>query len=334
MQSHNIYFVGKNEIDVRNEDVRKPSPHEVVIATKKTLISTGTETICLERRFEPGTGWDNWVKYPFAPGYSLSGVVIEKGADVTSINVGDRVAARKPHHQYVTAEEDELVLIPAGVSDEDATWFGLANITQIGIRRAQHELGDAVVVIGVGLLGQLVIQYLRLMGARQIIAIDFSETRLELAAAHGATTTLAMGVEAAQDTIWELTEHGADVVYDITGYAPVFAHAQGLLRKFGRLIVLGDTGTPSEQRLTHDVIKQGLTIVGAHDVHFPRKHTTDSYWNHLTMAQLFYTYLARGDMRVNDLISHRYAPEQARDAYSMLISDRSAAMGVVFDWEM
>jgi threonine dehydrogenase-like Zn-dependent dehydrogenase len=142
-----------------------------------------------------------------------------------------------------------------------------------------------------------------------------------------------MGVEAARDTIWELTGSGADVVYDITGYAPVFAHAQKLLRKFGKLVVLGDTGTPSEQRLTHEVIKQGLTIVGAHDIHFSRKHTPDIYWNHLTMTQLFYSYLARVDMRVNDLISHRYTPSQAREAYGMLTTDRSAAMGVVFDWE-
>ena len=67
-------------------------------------------------------------------------MVIEKGADVTSINVGDRVAARKPHHQYVTAEEDELVLIPAGVSDEDATWFGLANITFVLWARGKFSL--------------------------------------------------------------------------------------------------------------------------------------------------------------------------------------------------
>jgi len=46
-----------------------------------------------------------------------------------------------------------VVPIPDGVSDEDATWFGLACITQVAVRAAAHELGDVVVIIGAGPLG-------------------------------------------------------------------------------------------------------------------------------------------------------------------------------------
>lgn len=50
------------------------------------------------------------------------------------------------------------------------------------------------------------------------------------------------------------------------------------------------------------------------------------------MVELFFTYLQRGDMRVSDLITHRYSPQMAPESYRMLQTDRSEAMGVLFDW--
>ena len=52
------------------------------------------------------------------------------------------------------------------------------------------------------------------------------------------------------------------------------------------------------------------------------------------MTELFFAYVARGQMRVEDLISHRYDPHNAADAYAMLTRDRSHAMGVLFDWTL
>ncbi len=74
-------------------------------------------------------------------------------------------------------------------------------MTQLGIRRAALQLGEAVGVIGLGVLGQLVVQYLALSGARQIIAIDRSVPRLALAQGHGATATLALDVADARAAV-------------------------------------------------------------------------------------------------------------------------------------
>jgi 2-desacetyl-2-hydroxyethyl bacteriochlorophyllide A dehydrogenase len=305
------------------------------VEARCSLISTGTEGICLGRLFEPDSHWDHWVKYPFYPGYNMAGVVREVGAGVSDWKPGDRVAARTGHRLYniTNVEGARLAKIPDAVSDETACWFGMASIAQTGVRAASHKLGDSVVIIGMGLLGQLVTQFVRLMGAREIIAIDTSEPRLQMAKAHGATQTLAMGVAEAHDAVWELTSgRGADVVYDITGHPAVFAPALGLARRFGELLLLGDAGSPSEQRLTSDVILRGVRIIGAHDGHPPVVATDDNYWSVLHMTELFFTYLQREQMRLDDLITHRYKPEQASEAYEMLMTNRSAAMGVVFDW--
>lgn len=333
MQSLNIYFTGANQVETHVEPVRELQPEEVLLQATRSIISTGTEGICLGRLFDPGTHWDNWIKYPFSPGYSLVGNVIATGSAVTKAKVGDRVAAAVTHKQFNITHQNKLIPIPDGVSDEDATWFHLAYITQVGVRRAEHQLGDSVALIGVGLLGQLVTQYLRLSGARAIIAIDPAEMRLKMAAAHGATTTLAMTAEAAREYVLELTEgEGVNVVYDITGFASVFPSAIRLAGDYGKVIILGDTGSPGKQQLTGDVITKGLRIIGAHDMHAPAVSTARDYWSHKRMAELFFTYLQRGDMRVNDLVTHRYSPADAVETYRMLREERATAMGVIFDW--
>lgn len=137
--------------------------------------------------------------------------------------------------------------------------MGLGKITQVGVRAAQHVLGDTVVVIGLGLLGQLVVQYARLSGASEVIGIDTAPRRLEMAASHGATHTLNMTAEKAREAVFDLTGgRGADVVYDITGHPAVFATALPLARRFGTVVLLGDAGSPNLQTLTGDVVTRGL----------------------------------------------------------------------------
>jgi 2-desacetyl-2-hydroxyethyl bacteriochlorophyllide A dehydrogenase len=333
MESLNMYFVGQNQVNLVKEAIADPGPGEVLVKTSKTLISTGTETICLERRFEPGSHYDRWVQYPFPPGYSLAGTIVAVGDGVNDFQPGECVAIRAHHRQYVLTTPQRLYRIPQGVTEEDATWFGLGNIVQIGVRQAEHRLGDSVVVIGLGLLGQLVVQYAHLMGARQIIVVDTARKRLEMACVHGATHALAMTVEDARDEILRLTDgQGADVVYDVTGAPPVFQTALRLLRRFGKLVLLGDTGLPSEQRLTADIVLKGLKVVGAHDTNPPAESTDHAFWNHQQMAKLFFSYLERGEMRVSDLVTHRYSPLDAAKAYEMLRVERASAMGVIFDW--
>jgi 2-desacetyl-2-hydroxyethyl bacteriochlorophyllide A dehydrogenase len=333
MNSLNIFFAAKNTVETHTVPIAPPKAGQLLIETRSSVISTGTECIALSGNFAAGTHWDNWVKYPFQNGYLNAGIVVEVGEGVEGFAVGDRVASRAHHHQYVLADANRAIKIPEGVSEEDAAWFGLACIVQIGVRRTQHELGDSVVVIGAGLLGQLTVQYLRLSGAKEIIVVDTAQSRLDLAAAHGATRTLAMPVQDVKESVLEATDgRGADVVYDITGHPAVFSPALGLARRFGKLLLLGDAGRPEEQRLTSDVITRGVQIIGSHDGYPIAQDNEYFHWTHTNMARLFFTYLERGQMNVSDLVTHRYSPKQAAEAYEMLLTDRSKAMGVVFDW--
>jgi 2-desacetyl-2-hydroxyethyl bacteriochlorophyllide A dehydrogenase len=335
MQSVYIVFPAPGKVELQEEAVSPPGPNEILCAAEKSLISIGTESYCLQGRFDTGTNWESWVKYPFRPGYSMTGRVVAVGHAVTGFKEGDRIMAWTPHQQLFKIPAHRAYLVPDNISSEEATWGALACTTQLGVRRASLQLGETVGLIGLGMLGQLVVQYLWLSGARHIIAIDPIESRLEVARTHGATHTLALDVKAARAAIAELTGGKMlDVIFDITGHPAVLAPAIGLLRRLGRVILLGDTPTPTEQRLGPGVVSNSIAILGIHGTMSPAHASEFNPWTTAEMTALFFDYLSQGRMRVADLITHRYAPAAAPDLYRGLLEDRSSALGIIFDWSL
>jgi 2-desacetyl-2-hydroxyethyl bacteriochlorophyllide A dehydrogenase len=333
MLRRSIVFTGANKVEMIEEPLPAPRAGELLIETTRTLISTGTELICLTRNFSPGTHWDGWVKYPFHVGYLSCGRVIGVGEGVSGWKIGDRVASRAGQTSHVVVHTSQAAHVPEDVSDDEACWMGLGKITQVGVRAAEQKLGDDVVIIGLGLIGQLVLQYARLSGAKSIVAIDTAPTRLEMAAKHGATHTLNLSAADALPRVREITgDRRADVVYELTGHAPVLAAALPLARRFGTVLLLGDTGHPGQQTITNDIVFRGVKLIGAHDTHPPTEATDHSPWSTPRINELFLEFLSRGQIRVKDLITHRFAPESAADAYELLLRDRQSTMAVVFDW--
>jgi len=333
VKSANVYFTGERRAVVREEYVQPPGPDEVRIRASCTLISTGTELNCYARKWAPGSYFENWVQYPFKPGYSHVGVIEAVGSGVTELVPGMRVASRSPHHEYVCCPATAVISVPDAVNEEDAAWFAIASIVQNGVRAARHVMGESVVVTGLGILGQLVVQYARLSGAGEVIAVDLSPFRLDAARRHGATHTIELPVEKAKPSVIHVTGgHLADTAYDVTGFAPAFTSVLSLARTGGKVVLLGSTGFPDDQKLASDLISRGLTVVAAHDSNAPRQATAHAPWSHRVMQQLFFQYLERRDLDVHDLITHRAWASDAAEVYEFLQEDRSEAIGVLFRW--
>ena len=121
----------------------------------------------------------------------------------------------------------------------------------------------------------------------------------------------------------------ADAVYDVTGFPEVFSTALKLARRFGTVVLQGDCPHPSRQHLTHDVLTRQLRVFGSHNENLPPKH---AHWSFRRQAELFLTYVERGQMRMRDLITHRFAPEEAHSAYSGLAESRGSSIGALFEW--
>ena len=332
-ESLDVVFPAPGDVELVRHAVPEPGPTEITCRALASLVSTGTETFCLAGDFEPGTFWQEWVRFPFAPGYSLTAEVVAVGRDIDDVRVGDRVALPAPHAQYVTVPRDEAIVVPDGVRSEDACWASLAVTTQWGVRRTGLDLGESVGVIGLGLLGQLIVRYLRLSGARHIVAIDPDPARREAALRGGATVAVADHAGAAHDAV--RAETGGellDVAFDVTGHPVAFADTSTLLRPHGRLVLVGDSPHPSQQHLGPRIVADGITIIGVHASTAPERSSIHQRWTPAEMTALFFDHLRDGRLEVESLITHRASPLDAPELYAALREDRSRYLGVLFDW--
>jgi 2-desacetyl-2-hydroxyethyl bacteriochlorophyllide A dehydrogenase len=333
MMSRNIVFPSQNLVEVRAEQVNEPGAGEVLCRASLSLVSLGTEGTCLRGTYDPGTYWEEYIQYPFRPGYSMAARVMRVGAGVTRFKTGDRVTSWAPHAQFFLSPQNQLFPVPDSIKDEEAVWATLARTTQLAVRRAELVLGETCAVVGLGILGQLVTQYLALSGVRALIVIDTSQKRLDLAMKNGATHAVRAPVEQAKPRVEEITGGKmADAVFDVTGHPAVLGPASLLLRKLGRLILVGDSPTPSRQALGPRIVGDSISILGIHGLMYPDTATPFNQWTAEAMTSLFFTYIARGDMNVTSLITHRVPPLEAERLYTVIAKDQETALGCLFDW--
>jgi threonine dehydrogenase-like Zn-dependent dehydrogenase len=124
-----------------------------------------------------------------------------------------------------------------------------------------------------------------------------------------------------------------DVVFDITGRADVLAPATELLRKLGRLVLLGDSPTPSRQHLGPRVVGHSIAILGIHGFMFPEHGTPFNQWTAARMTEVFFDLVAQGRMDMGPLHDRTLRPEDAPAHYAALLAGEMAhEIGHVFDW--
>ncbi|WP_271217620.1 zinc-binding dehydrogenase [Streptosporangium carneum] len=332
MRSLFVEFPKPGEVRVAREDVAPPGLGEVLCRTTLSLISPGTELACLRGEFDPDTNWEEWVRYPFRPGYSMAGVVEAVGEGVTTLRPGDRVQSYAPHQELVTLTEREARLLPGSVTDEEAVWVPLVVTAAAGAARAAITLGETVVVLGLGPVGQLVVQYAVAHGASRVVAVDTDARRLDLARTSGASDLLAATAADARAAVADLTGGRlADVVFDVTGNPAVLSQAVRLARTLGRVVLLGDTPTPSRQMLGPGVVSDSLTILGAH-ADLVSDDPSAGPLNRDAVTGLYFRRLASGTFRTAGMISERVSPMDAESTYARLRDGGAPAGALCFDW--
>lgn len=177
-------------------------------------------------------------------GYSAAGTIVEVGAGVADLRVGDPVAcagAAEAHHaQFIRVPRNLVVPVPAGVSMDEAATVTLGAIALQGVRRANPTLGETVVVIGLGVLGQLTVRLLKANGCH-VIGSDLDPARVDQAMSAGMDASFGGGVS---DVERLSNGVGADAVI-ITASSPsddIVSQAFQMCRRKARVVVVGDVG--------------------------------------------------------------------------------------------
>jgi len=344
MRATRVIFPAAKQVAIEEYETGSLGPGQVLLETEKTLISTGTELTGLSGDFPAQSNWAKYVQYPWVPGYSYVGTVIEVGNGVTGLRSGQRVVGAAPHASAVVVPAAAIMPLPEAVTSEEGTFAQLASTVLNGVRRAKIELGECVVIVGAGLLGQMAAQFGRLSGAFPLVMVDLAERRLALAKKLGVHETLRLSVDEARPEILRLSQNrgieparlqrdgGADCVFEVTGSAAVVAKAVGLARREGRVILLGSSRGPSTIDFHDDTHGRGITLIGAHAGTTPRAETPQTPWTRHRNEELILELIQAGLFHVRDLITHRYPALQAAEAYGMLLEDRTRALGVILDW--
>jgi threonine dehydrogenase-like Zn-dependent dehydrogenase len=303
-------FTGKHQVELEDFELRAAREGEVVVRSLYSLMSTGTENIVFNRNFDPGTHWDAWARYPFRPGYLTVGVIED---------TGEVVFHRGQHASHHVIARERCTTVPDGVDARDATWCGLAKIAFSGQTVAGYRVGEDVVIVGAGPIGQMSVRWAIASGLRSVTVIDVAPFRLDLARRAGASRTI-------EATVAESGLADVSLVIDTTGNAGVLADALRICGRFGKVVLLGDTGRPAAQHLTSDVVTKGLTIVGTHDTH------DRGGWPEQCVNAVFFELVRTGRFSLDDLITHVVDPRDPAKAYELANTVREETMGICFDW--
>ena len=186
----------------------------------------------------------NKLGQPLPLGYCNVGKVVAVGRGVTDFQVGDRVASNGNHAEYVCVPQNLVAKIPENVSDDEAAFTVIGSIGLEGIRLLKPELGETIVVVGLGLIGLIVAQLLKANGCR-VVGVEFDQAKLDLAAQWGVIPVNPTKGDDQVKVVEELTNGvGADgVIITASAHDDSIIHNACLMsRKRGRIILVGVVG--------------------------------------------------------------------------------------------
>jgi predicted dehydrogenase/threonine dehydrogenase-like Zn-dependent dehydrogenase len=280
-------------------------------------------------------------------GYSAAGIVTAVAEDVSDFQVGDRVGCAgvgfASHAEVLSVPKNLCVHLPPNVDFDKGAFGTLGAIALQGVRLAEPTLGESIVVIGLGLVGQLTVQLLKANGCR-VFGIDLDPQRTKLALELGADAAAVSSDETARQIDTWTRGCGADAVL-ITAATdsnqPVELAAK-ISRVKGRVVVVGMTGLDIPRQPFY-MRELSLTISmsygpGRYDADYEERGNDYPFgyvrWTEKRNIEAFLELISCGSIKLEKLISHRFPIDQAERAYQLISGNSSEPyLGVVLNYD-
>lgn len=234
-----VLFEKINQVGLGTATLKACGPDEIVTETIYSTISPGTELRTLAGHYGAAN------QFPFVPGYSSVGRVVEVGSEIKAWRVGDLVSCRNPSpldgtNSYwgghasrkvvKTTTTDRPILLPANIDPLDYVMAEIASISLRGAEAAAPKAGETAVVLGQGLIGALSAAWLVIQGCR-VIVVDQEPSRLERALRNGAAYAVSLCEPNYIERIKAICNGGADIVVEASGTSAGIETAGKLLRQ-------------------------------------------------------------------------------------------------------
>jgi 2-desacetyl-2-hydroxyethyl bacteriochlorophyllide A dehydrogenase len=333
-----VVVTGQNQVEFQKATMDENlGPNELLIETEYTFISTGTELANYTGKepkvFQPGA----WCAYPWRSGYANVGIVKAVGAQARRAKIGDRVFTYGNHASFVRGNESSLVIkVPDDIDSGIATASRMAGVAATAFIVAEIKGNPWVAVFGLGLVGNLASQLLKIKGCR-VIGVDPVEYRRKLAEKCGIEYTLGGDAETVHKGIAEITNGSmANITVDAVGHSAVVMQALKETASHGQIVILGSPRVTVQGDLTEllgDVHIRWITIRGALEWCIPIYPEGAEGISQFTKQQMIFDWLRNGKLDVKSLISHRLKPEQIKQAYDGLLNEPQTYTGVLLEWK-
>ncbi len=271
----------------------------------------------------------NRLDQPMPLGYSSSGVIELVGEGLQGFKVGDRVACAgggyAVHAEYALVPHNLLALLPAHVDYESAAFTTLGAIALHGFRLSGAQLGETVGVIGLGLLGLLAAGIAKAAGC-SVFGLDLDENRVKLATELGVTAvSRPQAVEAAQAFTRGLGVDNILICADTPSNDPVELAGE-IARDRGHIVTLGAVGLTMPRKIYY---QKELSFInsrsygpGRYDPAY--EDAGQDYpigyvrWTEGRNLEAYVDLLAKGQVDVKPLTTHRFPIENAPEAYELI----------------
>ena len=279
-------------------------------------------------------------------GYSLSGRIIETGRNINKFKVGNIVACAgaklATHSEIVVVPKNLVVNVPEGCSPKDSSSVAIGSIALQGVRRSGAKIGETIVVIGLGLIGQITAQLLKAAGCH-VLGIDLDKRRVKLAINQGIDFGFNDSVETILQNISQITNGlGADatIICAASESNELVQQAMQMTRQKGKVVVVGAVGLGLQRKPFYEKEIDFLISCsygpGRYDtnyelggVDYPKAYVR---WTENENMQAYLKMIATEQLNVDALIEKTYPLEQASMAYAELKNAKDKPLGVVLQY--
>lgn len=319
------------------QDIEKPIPKD-----NEVLVKVKAAGICGSDIHKMQSEW----KYdlPMVMGHEFAGEVEAVGEGVKTLAVGDRVAVAPlipcaqciycqsgkfqlcddyqmigSHRygdfgQYCLVPEANAINIGSKISYEEAAMIEPLAVAAHGVMGLNPQLGDQVAVFGLGNIGMLSVQWLRLAGVKKIIGIDIDPKKLAESRNYGVTDTINPLEENLEERVFELTDGlGVDIALECAGSKITEEQCLLVTRKGGTIGYQGIAYTDVllRQKAFENIFRREYTLKGfwnSYSAPFPGKE-----WAHSV------AFIESGQIKLKEMISHRFQLDDIQKAFNLTV---------------
>lgn len=312
-------------------------PYRVLVKVKYSSISPGTE-LNLIHNMEVPDG--------FRLGYSASGVVVSVGAKVTDLKPGDLVACYGGpyvyHAEQLSVPRQLCVKLSSDKWLREAALVGLGSVAIHSVRRIGLQFGETVWVVGLGLLGQLIVQFCKQANYR-VLATDMDPARVEMARSFGVEAYLAND-ERLDEHISRFTDgHGFEGIALVahSHSSKIIASSMEKIAFRGKFVLVGNVPIEFPRELFFqkeaDFVIARAAGPGRYDeqyedgnIDYPKSYVR---WTEGRNMAEYVRQLEEGISRIAPLFTHEYSIDEAPDAYVAMKKDVGKMLGVLLRYE-